>query len=126
VGEVETSASEASRDIEEGPGEDNDYEGRLGRLNEPSDDLEVEYRDPTGIRRARGRNERVAHECTDAEVDREVGEVRRAAQVEGERQCVKARGRTMSGIEEDRQRTSTDEDDVPGRSPHSPLTSLSE
>jgi hypothetical protein len=131
----------ASRDVEEGPSEDGDEDRRPGVPDEPlaSDELSTETRDRPAVQVEPGgeaeaeRNERATLESADAEIDgRVVGthpdvqvemESARAqgnALVEGASEHTTAHARSAATDDENDQRTSQDEYDVPGLSPEPP------
>jgi hypothetical protein len=138
---VETAVLKASRDVEEGPSEDGDEDRRPGVPDEPlaSDELSTETRDRPAVQVEPGgeaeaeRNERATLESADAELDgRVVGthpdvqvemESARAqgnALVEGASKHTTAHARSAATDDENDQRTSQDEYDVPGLSPEPP------
>ena len=136
VGEVETSLSKASRGVQEGPGDGDDKECQPRRPDEPPN----EARNPADVQVEPGGEteaeqiERAAHEDAGAEVDGEVAETRRDAEVEvesaGTRRGTSVEGERWSATtherssteadEENNQRTSQDDKDVPGPSPERP------
>ena len=102
---------------------------RPTKPKDPPDDVEVE---PGGETKAR-RCGSVAHEDVDADVDWDVGEARRDAQVkresagmrrevsiERERGSASAHERSTTTVEDTDQHPSTDDDDVPGIPPTPP------
>jgi hypothetical protein len=144
---AETGVFEAARGGERGPGEDGDEECRPGRPDEPPDKPEVEPRGPTGVEVEPGgktdveQDERAAHEDADAmadgsaeethpdvHVEVESVETRRDASIEVERWSASAHIRSTTRVEESGQRTSRDDEDVPGAPSdcHPPSTSPDE
>ena len=140
VGAVETGVLQASRSVQEGPGDGDDEEGRPGVPDEPPDEPEIEPHDPADVQVEPGgeteveRIEHAAHEDANAEVDGEVAETRRDAEVEvesagtrrgtsveGERWSATTHERSSTEADEDNnQRTPQDVEDVPGPSPGPP------
>jgi hypothetical protein len=138
---VETGVSRASREVEGGPGDD-DEEHRSLRSDEPPDEPSTETRDRPAVQVEPGgeteakRNGSIAHGNADAEVDSEVVGAHRDAQVDvesaqtprdttskGERARATAHTRSTTTDEETGQRTETDVDDIP-EDPPDPFTPL--
>ena len=144
---VETRASRASRGVEEDPGEDGDEQRRPRRPDEPPGEPRVESGGPTDVKVKPGgktdveRNGSTAHEDADAAADGrteealqeaqaevESPEMRRDASIEVERWSASAHVRSTTRVEESGQRTSQDDEDIPGAppDPHPPSTSSDE
>ena len=130
--DCDTRVSEVSRGVEDGPGENIDEEHRPQRPDGAPDeaqvpaDVEFEPGGETDVKR----NGSAAHEDADAagdgsaeethrDVQAEVGSVEtcRETSMEGERWCASAHIRSATRAEENGQRISTSDDDVPG-TPH--------
>ena len=134
---VETGASRVSREVEEDPGEDGNEQHRPRRPDEPPSEPRVESAGPTDVEVEPGGetgevecNRCAARENADADVDREVAwacrdaeievesvKTRRNASIEGESAHATVHAQSMMAVEEDSQRTPTNDDDVPRSSP---------
>ncbi|KAH0829128.1 hypothetical protein J3R83DRAFT_2604, partial [Lanmaoa asiatica] len=124
-------------------GEDGDETRRPGKPTEPPDGAEEVHSmcaDPAATVQVEPGGETIVQrngcltlESADAAVDREVvwtcrdvqdevdrSTTRRNVSIEGERWCTRAHVRSMTGVEENRQRTSTDVVDVPDAPPEPP------
>ena len=136
---VETAMSKVSRSVEEGPGKVVDEERRPGTPDEPSGELRVESRDPTGVqvepggettvepdgsvmhkRADAGANDRAEEVHGDVRVKVESARMRENASIEGAREWVAAHARSTTYVKEDNQRTPWDDEHSPKASPTPP------